>query len=186
MRALRRLARCRRGFTLAELLVVIAVLGVMTAGLIAVQTSGQTTYLIGAHRVESQQNGRVALEMMIRELRSALSVTAIPSATTMTFVDENNSVIQYQLSGTTLNRTATGCPTCTGLPTPMIGGVRTFALAYFSDYDGSTNSGTPTTQAGQVRLVRVQLVTGTEEIVASYSASNQQATIEALVRLRNM
>ena len=65
-----RLARDQHGFTLAELIVVIAILGVMLAGLVTVQMQGQQSYLIGSHRVEAQQNGRVALEMMIRELRS--------------------------------------------------------------------------------------------------------------------
>jgi len=38
---------------------------------------------------------------------------------------------------------------------------------------------------GSVKLVRLRLVTGTEESVASYSASNQRATVEMLVQLRN-
>jgi hypothetical protein len=117
---------------------------------------------------------------MIRELRSATSVTAIPSANNMTFVDENGTQIQYQLAGTTINRTAGG-----GAADPLIGGVTTFNLTFFSDYDGSTNTGTTTTDPTLVKLVRVRLVTGTEESVASYSAANQVATIEALVRLRN-
>lgn len=180
-----RLARDPRGFTLAELLVVIAILGMMLAGLVTVQMQGQQSYLIGAHRVEAQQNGRVALELMVRELRSATSVTLIPNATNMTFADENSTVIQYQLSGTTLNRTATGCATCTGLPDTVIGGVQTFTLTYYSDYNGATGTGTTTATASAVKLVRIQLVTGTEEAVASYSASNQQSTLEMLVRLRN-
>lgn len=174
-----RLARDQRGFTLAELLVVIAILGVMLAGLVTVQIQGQQSYLIGSHRVEAQQNGRIALELMVRELRSATSVTLIPSATDMTFVDENGVTIRYSLAGAVLNRTAAG------VTTPLIGGVVTLNLAYFSAWDGSTNTGTTTTAPGTVRLVRVQLVTGTEESVASYSASNQRATVEMLVRLRN-
>lgn len=174
-----RLAPDQRGFTLTELLVVIAILGMMLAGLVTVQMAGQQSYLIGSHRVEAQQNGRIALELMVRELRSATSVTAVPSATDMTFVDENGNTIRYALAGAVLNRT-TG-----GVPTPLIGGVVTFNLTYFSAYDGSTNTGTTTGAPGSVRLVRVQLVTGTEESVASYSASNQRATVEMLVRLRN-
>jgi len=180
-----RFLREQRGFTLAELLIVIAILGMMLAGLVTVQMQGQQSYLIGSHRVEAQQNGRVALELMTRELRSATSVIAIPSATNMTFADENSAVIQYQLTGSTLTRTATGCATCTGLPDTVIGGVVTFNLTYFSAYDGSTNTGTTTADNTQVKLVRVRLVTGTEESVASYSAANQLATIEMLVRLRN-
>jgi len=180
MKTLRSLARDRRGFSLAELLIVIAILGLMLAGIVTIQMQGQKAYLIGSHRVEAQQNGRVALELMVRELRSAQSVTAIPSATNMTFVDENGNTIQYQLAGTVINR-ITG-----GVATPLIGGVVSFNLTYFSAYNGSTNTGTTTGAAGSLRLVRLQLVTGTEESVASYSDSNQRATIEMLVRLRNL
>jgi hypothetical protein len=116
---------------------------------------------------------------MVRELRSAQSVTFIPSATNMTFVDENGSTIQYQLTGSVINR-ITG-----GVTTPLIGGVVTFDLTYFSDYNGATNTGTTTAVAANVSSIRVRLVTGTEESVASYSDANQRATIEMLVRLRN-
>jgi prepilin-type N-terminal cleavage/methylation domain-containing protein len=173
------LARDQRGFSLAELLIVIAILGLMLSGLLAVQMQGQKAYLIGSHRVEAQQNGRVALELMVRELRSAQSVTFIPSATDMTFVDENGSIIQYQLTGSVLNRIMDG------VTTPLIGGVVAFNLTYFSDYNGATNTGTTTAVAGNVSSVRLRLVTGTEESVASYSDANQRATMEMLVRLRN-
>jgi prepilin-type N-terminal cleavage/methylation domain-containing protein len=173
------LAHDQRGFTLTELLVVIAILALSLAGLVTVQMQGQQSYLIGAHRVEAQQNGRVALELMVRELRSATTVTAIPSATDLTFVDENGNTIRYSLSGAVINRTLNG------VTTPLIGGVVTFNLTYFSAYDGSVNTGTTTVNNTLVKLVLVQLVTGTEESVASNSASNQRATVEMLVRLRN-
>ena len=180
MTAVARLTRNQRGFTLAELLIVIAILGLMLAGLLTVQMQGQTSYLIGAHRVEVQQNTRVALDLIIRELRSAQSVTAIPSASSITFVDENGVTVQYALSGTMINRT-TG-----GVTTPLIGGAQAFILTYFSAFDGITNTGTTTATPASVRLIRVQFVTGTEQSVATYSAANQQATMETLVRLRNM
>ena len=184
MKAVLSLARDQRGFTLAELLVVIAILGLMLAGLVTLQMQGQDSYLIGSHRVEAQQNGRVALELMVRELRSANSVTAIPSATDMTFVWEDSLLvshtIRYQLAGTTLNRTMDG------VTTPLIGGVQTFALTYLSAYDGSTGTSTTAPTWADVRLIRLQLVTGTEQSVANYSASNQHATVEMMVRLRNM
>jgi prepilin-type N-terminal cleavage/methylation domain-containing protein len=173
------LARDQRGFSLAELLIVIALLGLMLTGLLAVQMQGQKAYLIGSHRVEAQQNGRVALELMGRELRSAKSVTLIPSATDITFVDGNGSTIQYQLTGSVINR-ITG-----GVTTPLIGGVIAFDLTYFSAYDGATNTGTTTAVPDNVSAVRLQLVTGTEESVASYSDANQRATMEMMVRLRN-
>ena len=179
MKTMLPLARDQRGFSLAELLIVIALLGLMLTGLLAVQMQGQKAYLIGSHRVEAQQNGRVALELMVRELRSAQSVTVIPSATDMTFVDKNGNTIQYQLTGSVINR-ITG-----GVTTPLIGGVVAFNLTYFSDYNGATNTGTTTAVPGNVSAVRLQFVTGTEESVASYSDANQRATMEMMVRLRN-
>jgi len=185
MKAMFQLARDQRGFTLTELLVVVAILGMMLAGIVSVQMQGQQAYLIGSHRVEAQQNGRIALELMVRELRSAQSVTAIPSATDITFVGLDSSnptgptiTIRYTLAGAVLNRTS-GAVT-----TPLIGGVVSLNLTYFQ-YDPSTNAVTTTTDNTKVNLVRVQLVTGTEESVASYSDSNQRATVDMLVRLRN-
>jgi prepilin-type N-terminal cleavage/methylation domain-containing protein len=175
-----------RGFTLTELLVVAAVLGVILAGVVTLQQRGQEAYLWGAHRVEVQQNNRSALELMVRELRSAQSVTAIPSATNVTFQDENLNVIQYQLSGTTLNRTVTDAVTSVTTTTPLIGGVKTLTMTYYSAWNGVTNSGTTTTTPATVRLVRLQLVTGTEDTAGAGSPNNQRATMESLVRLRNI
>jgi len=75
-----------------------------------------------------------------------------------------------------------GTPTTT----PLIGGVQTLAMAYYSDWNGATNTGTTTTTPAQVKLIRLQLVTGTEDQVSSGSPGNQSATMETLVRLRNI
>jgi prepilin-type N-terminal cleavage/methylation domain-containing protein len=176
--------RDQRGFTLTELLVVAAVLGMILAAVVLVQQQGQQAYIFGSHRVEVQQNNRAALELMLRELRSATSVTAVPSATNLTFLDENGNTIQYQISGAILNRTITVAGTAT--TTPLIGGVQTLAMAYYSDWNGATNTGTATTTPAQVKLIRLQLVTGTEDQVGSGSPGNQSATMETLVRLRNI
>ena len=178
--------RDQRGFTLTELLVVAAVLGMILAAVVLVQQQGQQAYIFGSHRVEVQQNNRAALELMVRELRSATSITAVPSATNLTFLDENGNTIQYQISGAILNRTVTVAATATTTTTPLIGGVQTLALAYYSDWNGATNTGTTTTTPAQVKLIRLQLVTGTEDQVSSGSPGNQSATMETLVRLRNI
>ena len=178
--------RDQRGFTLTELMVVAAVLGMILAAVVLVQQQGQQAYIFGSHRVEVQQNNRAALELMVRELRSATSITAVPSATNLTFLDENGNTIQYQISGAILNRTVTVAATATTTTTPLIGGVQTLAMAYYSDWNGVTNTGTSTTTPAQVKLILLQLVTGTEDQVGSGSPGNQSATMETLVRLRNI
>jgi len=190
MSQMRAVLRDQRGFTLTELLVVATVLGMILAGVVLIQMQGQQAYLFGSHRVEVQQNNRSALELMVRELRSATSVTAVPSATNLTFVDENGNTIQYQISGALLNRTVTVAGTAT--TTPLIGGVNSLAMTYCSAWDPSKttaqNIALPAcaTTPAQVKLILLQLVTGTEDQVGSGSPGNQSATMETLVRLRNI
>ncbi len=172
--------RDSRGFTLVELLVVTAVLGLVLSGIVVMQTQGQQAYLFGAHRVEVQQNARVALDLMVRELRSAQSITALTSATDLAFVDQNGVALEYSISGTTLNRIASGTAT------PLVGGVQTFSLTYYSAFDASTNTGTTTTDPVKVTSIVIQLVTGTEDQVSAGSPSDQHATMASMVRLRNM
>lgn len=204
MSQLRAVLRDQRGFTLTELLVVATVLGMILAGVVLIQMQGQQAYLFGSHRVEVQQNNRAALELMVRDLRSAESVTALASATDLTFVTCKDPypasvppppppclpapagvvTVRYQLSGTTLNRIVTDNGTTT--TTPLIGGVQTLTMSYYSAWNGATNTGTTTTTPASVRLVRVQLVTGTEDQAGPGSPGNQRATMESLVRLRNI
>jgi len=195
MSQLRAVLRDQRGFTLTELLVVAAVLGMVLAGVVLIQMQGQQAYLFGSHRVEVQQNNRSALELMLRDLRSAASVTTLGSATDLTVATCQNPYpasapttpclaadvisVRYQLSGTTLNRIVNGTPT------PLIGGVQTLAMTYYA-YDPSTNTTSVTATPAMVKLVRLQLVTGTEDYVGAGSPANRRATMESLVRLRNI
>jgi prepilin-type N-terminal cleavage/methylation domain-containing protein len=196
MSQLRAVLRDQRGFTLTELLVVATVLGMILAGVVLIQMQGQQAYLFGSHRVEVQQNNRAALELMVRDLRSAESVTTLGSPTDLTFVTCQDPyptsapttpclpadvvTVRYQVVGTTLNRTVGGTTT------PLIGGVQTLTMAYYSAWNGATNTGTTTTTPASVKLVRLQLVTGTEDYAGAGSPANQYATMESLVRLRNM
>ncbi len=59
------------GYSLAELLVATAVLGLVMAGILGLLQSSVQAYLWGAARVEAQQSARVALERMAKELREA-------------------------------------------------------------------------------------------------------------------
>jgi len=60
-----------RGFTLAEMLVVCAIVGLVMASLLGLVMSGQQAYWFGTTQVDAQQTVRVALEQMVREIRQA-------------------------------------------------------------------------------------------------------------------
>ena len=63
--------RLAHGFSLPELLVSLAVLGFLLAGIFGLLHGGIGAYSLGAARVEGQQAARVALERMVKELREA-------------------------------------------------------------------------------------------------------------------
>lgn len=177
--------RDQRGFTLAELLVVTAVIVLLMAGVFAVQQGGQQAYLLGSNRVETQQNARVALDLISRELRSASSITSVSGGTDITFVDQCGNSVRYSLSGTTLNRTGSMYPDCSNgtITRPLIGGVQSLTMTYYS-YDVSTGAYTTTAVADQIKVIKISLVTRTEQSVAAGSAGDQRARMESTVKLR--
>jgi prepilin-type N-terminal cleavage/methylation domain-containing protein len=180
MSALERSGRNQRGFSLAELLVVMALTGLVLAGVFAIQQSGTSSYLMGASRVEVQQNARTALELMVRELRSAESVTTLASATDITFVDVTGATVRYQLTGATLNRTAAG------VGGVLIGGVQSLTFTYYATgFDPVTNTGPTTTVPANLKAVRIQIITSPEQTTGAGTAGDQRATVESTVMLRN-
>jgi prepilin-type N-terminal cleavage/methylation domain-containing protein len=175
-----RMLRDERGYTLVELLTAMAVLGLLMAGLFLTLQQGQTVYLYGAGRAEVQQNARVALERMLRELRTASTVTtAAANDVRFTFLDETNTLVtvEYDLAGTNLRRRQT-VPTVS--TDTLVGGVSTFTVTY---YDINNNT---TTTAANVYAVDISITTRSDDTtLASYSPANRQATVAGRVRVRN-
>jgi prepilin-type N-terminal cleavage/methylation domain-containing protein len=71
MRKPETISRDQRGFTLTELLVACALIGLVMAGLFGMLQSGQQSYLTGTNQVEAQQALRLALLRMTNEIRDA-------------------------------------------------------------------------------------------------------------------
>jgi hypothetical protein len=58
-------------------------------------------------------------------------------------------------------------------------------MTYYSAWDASTNTGTTTATPDQVRAIRLQIATKSEESVAAYGWGSQGTVMESMVRLRN-
>jgi prepilin-type N-terminal cleavage/methylation domain-containing protein len=171
-----------RGFTLAELLVASAVLGFIMLGVLLVQRQGLTAYLVGAGRVEVQQNARAALDTVLSEVRLAQSVTAVPAGcgtgpvptggggTSLSITDQSSTAVQYQLVGATLQRNGVA----------LIGGVLTLRIWCYDAAEALTAT------ASNVRAVRIQVTTGTESGATALDGRNQRAVMESRVTLRNL
>ena len=171
-----------RGYTLAELLTAMAVLGLLLAGLLLTLQEGQTAYQYGAGRAEVQQNARVALERMLRELRSASALsTSSASAVTFTYLDDTNTLITvaYSLSGASapflLQRNQTGAA---NQPDTLIGGVSALTITYYDI------NNVVTTTAANVRSIDIRIITQPED--TTLAAPNiRSAVVEGRVRVRN-
>jgi prepilin-type N-terminal cleavage/methylation domain-containing protein len=193
--------RDARGFTLAELLVVCAILGFMVLALFTLQRQGQLAYLTGSARVEVQQNARLALDMMISDIRSALPVagttqviTAIDVAcangpapasgggTSISFSDQNGAATTYALVGANCTTSQTGCDLQKNGAT-LIGGVQTLQIWCYNNATPAVLSAAP---LANIREIRIQISTKTERGAGAGSPGDQHAIVESRVRFRNI
>jgi type II secretory pathway pseudopilin PulG len=59
------------GYTVPEILVVCAVVGLVMSGLLSLLMTGSQTYQVGANRAEAQQTARLVISRMVQEIRTA-------------------------------------------------------------------------------------------------------------------
>lgn len=167
--------------SLAELLVALALLGLTLSGLLLALEQGQQAYAIGAARVEAQQDGRIAVERLAREIRGAgaggRGFAAISIAEPQRIVlhldksgdgviNQRGETITWRLTGTVLRRDAGGGAQ------PVTNGVQGLALDY------RDARGQPTQVPGEVRTVGITLTTAAETGAGA-------TTFTTEVRLRN-
>lgn len=173
--------RSAGGVSLAELLVSLAVLGLVLAGIFGLLHGGLEAYGWGAGRVGAQQAARVALERIAAELREAgydprgvgfqPIVVAAPALVTFQrdlngngVVDPTRERVTFVLRpGETVLRRDAG-----GGAQPIIDGVRRLSLSYFDA------AGAPTTESSRVTSVRIQIEVG---LHGSVVAMETQASI---------
>ena len=159
--------RAHAGFSLIDLLVATAAMGLVMASLLAILRSGTTTYRWGAARVEAQQSARAALERMATELRGAgydptsagiaPIVTAEPARVAFQWdldgdgaVDPTRERVTFVLRpGESILRRDAG-----GGAQPIINGVKRFTLTYFDA------AGLATTDPAAVASIGIQIEVG--------------------------
>ncbi len=173
------------GFTLAELLVAFAALGLVLAAVAMIQQSITQSYVAGSNKSEVQQNARVALDRIAREIREATinpgtgapGLTAA-AASSVSFYDQNTGLTTYALVGNTLTRTANA------VNEVIIGSVQALTFAY-RDANGNV-LGVPVGAPGTVARVDITVQTGSEDTVAAGGFEDTRAELTTSVRLRNL
>lgn len=206
---MRTLLRDQRGYTVAEMLVTAAVIGFIMAGLLSLLVSGQQSYTTGAGRAEAQQNARLVVERMIRELRTAghdplgtatfAAVTALGAGTgfvirndwngsgaidaaVATTVDnvQHGEQITYTFAGTTLTRQESVVDAAAVTVTDRIS---SFTLTY-RDADDTVVATPSGVNAASIRTVEVD-VTTQPDFTVSGTVSQVAVRSQNRVRIRN-
>jgi len=193
----------QRGFTLAEFLVAIALVGLIMTGLLTLMMTSNQTYLTGSNQIEAQQAARVALARMVREIRGAgynpkgalcLPVTNCPivgapgkggldSTALMIQNDTDNDGvfeatehIAYTLNGTDLQRQDFAVDAA---PQTIVGGIQWLEFKYLDQ------NGVETKKVEDVRSVQISLTTQPETQPGTWQAGRVLVTMSDQVRLRN-
>lgn len=170
--------------TLTELLVTLALVGVLATAALGLLEQGQRAWATGAARAESQQSARVVLARLVADLRAAgfggegFDAVAVAEAERIMLqqdLDGDGAIaaagerVTWRLAGSILRRDAGGGAQ------PVANGVRALELRYFDARGIAT--GTP----HDVRSVVVALTTAPD----GASAATPTVTVSTRVRLRN-
>ena len=175
--------RNERGFTVAELLVAIAVLALVLAAVTTIQQSVLQAYVAGSNKTEVQQNARSALERIARELRQTPGALTSATATSLTLLDQDTgTAVNYALTGAVPNATLTR--TTNGVADVVIGRVQALTFAY---RDVNNNVlGVPVGTPANVFRVDITIQTASEDTVVAGGIADTRAEMTTSVRLRNL
>jgi len=174
-----------RGFTLLEVLVGMAVGGLVMAGTLSLLLAGQGAYAAGEAQAEAVQGARVGLERMATELRQAgydprgagfdaIEVAEPERVTLLHDLDQDGVIdptrerVTYLLRGTVLRRDAGGGAQ------PLVDGVLRLILTYYDREDR------PTTEPARVASVGIVL-----EVARTAPAPVAPTLMGTRVRFRN-
>lgn len=189
-----------RGATLTELLIAVALVATIAAGLLTFLMTGQRASLVSANHVDAQTSARLALERMVREVRAGgndptnAGFPAIVNQTTTGLTIQNdwdgNGVIDpvattvvngiprgeqvtYSLVGSDLQRQESAIDAA---PLVLTGGIQQLTLEYRGASDLVTGVST---------AIRTVLITITASGTATDPQGKVAVTMVDRVRIRN-
>jgi prepilin-type N-terminal cleavage/methylation domain-containing protein len=142
----------KNGFTTLELLLVIAVIGLIMTAISPLFRSTMLGWELKDRQMEVMQQGRVGMEDMIRTMKTA-SVFAGIGTSNVDFQDADGIDIEYQLNSNELQKRTGGTGSWQALTEPV-------DSLTFTYYD---NSGNVTADIGLVYLIKIELVVSDSE-----------------------
>jgi prepilin-type N-terminal cleavage/methylation domain-containing protein len=89
----------KNGFSLIEMMIVVAILGIIILGLVTFFTGGTRSWVTGQHQLEAQRNARLSMDRMVREIREADYIKYTSTSILIDFHTPFHGNISYSLSG---------------------------------------------------------------------------------------
>ncbi len=139
----------QQGFSLIEMIMVILVLGILTAMASLLLSQGLNAFSSSSDLLDANAQGQVAIQRMARDIRLVRSPADISTATSgqFSFTDINNNAVSYALSGSSLNVTKNGSTQTLAV------GVNSLTFTYY-DRNGTT----PPASTAATRYIKIALV----------------------------
>lgn len=163
----------QKSFSLIEMMVVVAVLGVIVLGLVTFFTGGTKSWVAGQYQLTAQRNARQAMDRMVREIREASEIIA--SSTSSIEINFNtpwNTDLKYSWSGDE------GDPILRGT-NPLINDVQSLIFKYFDALDIEVVPTLSDETASKISKVHIDLRIDADK------DSNPDITLNTDVNLRN-
>ncbi len=163
----------QKSFSLIEMMIVVAVLGVIVLGLVTFFTGGTKSWVSGQYQLTAQRNARQAMDRMVREIREASEIIA--SSTSSIEINFNtpwNTDLKYSWSGDE------GDPIFRGT-NPLINDVQSLIFKYFDALDIEVVPTLSDETASKISKVHIDLRIDADK------DSNPDITLNTDVNLRN-
>lgn len=159
----------KNGFSLIEMMIVMAILGMIILGLVTFFTGGTRSWVIGQHQLEAQRNARLSMDRMVREIREADYIKYTSTSILIDFHTPFHGNISYSLSGNDLKR---GSNT-------VINNVLTLDFSYFDNSGTEIDSPLSEPDESNISKVHINLQVDVDQ------DSSPDITLNSDIDLRN-
>lgn len=153
-------ARCRReregGFSLIEVILTVAILGLVMTLVYQFQVVGMRAYKAGAARGDAEESARTVLYATLTDLRQGRAFVVVPGTyhyVQLRFNDPNNHTIVYSLGA----NDATVYRSVDGVSQPVAGNISSLTFDFSADYRVITVTVSSVARDGQQIVVAAEV-----------------------------
>jgi len=159
----------KNGFTLIEMMIVVAILGIIILGLVTFFTGGTRSWVTGQHQLEAQRNARLSMDQMVREIREADYIEFSSTSSSIDFHTPFHGNISYSLSGNDLKRDSN----------TLINNILTLDFSYFDNSDTEIDSPLSEPDESNISKVHIDLQVDVDK------DNSPDITLNSDINLRN-